>query len=161
MTVLVWHIMSLDFLPIQRIFCIKNILYYLAHQLYDYVPNLQSKITKLKFSAKKYLTSNLKLTLWSFHWRRLEKCIFQTCKTLWSFQWFPKSISQVYFLNTSLALWSFQWLAPKMYFSGAVCWTKASICSGCRLRHQLEIDFITHSNSQLGIANATLTNASP
>ena len=43
-----------------------------------------------------------------------------------------------------------------MYFStAAVSWTKASICS-CRLRHQLQIDFITHSNPQLGIANATL-----
>lgn len=46
-----------------------------------------------------------------------------------------------------------------MYFSAAVYWTKASICSGCRLRHQLEIDFITHSNPQLGIANATLMRA--
>ena len=62
----------------------------------------------------------------------------------------------MYFSNL-LALWSFQWvLPPKMYFStAAVSWTKASICS-CRLRHQLQIDFITHSNPQLGIANATL-----
>lgn len=80
--------------------------------------------------------------------------------------------------------WSFQWLAPfscltnanpKMYFSNNTCsqiismggssknvflsravsWTKASICCGSRLRHQLQIDFITHSNPQLGIANAT------
>jgi len=40
-------------------------------------------------------------------------------------------------------------------WSRAVSWTKASICSGSRLRHQLQIDFITHSNPQLGIANAT------
>jgi len=62
----------------------------------------------------------------------------------------------VYFSNL-LALWSFQWVLPaKMYFSAAaVSWTKASICS-CRLRHQLQIDFITHSNPQLGIANANL-----
>jgi len=66
-------------------------------------------------------------------------------------------ISQVYFSNL-LALWSFQWvLQAKMYFSAdaVVSWTKASICS-CRLRHQLQIDFITHSNPQLGIANANL-----
>ena len=62
----------------------------------------------------------------------------------------------MYFSNL-LALWSFQWVLPaKMYFSAAVVsWTKASICS-CRLRHQLQIDFITHSNPQLGIANANL-----
>jgi len=46
-----------------------------------------------------------------------------------------------------------------MYFTAAVSWTKASICSGSRLRHQLQIDFITHSNPQLGIANATLMRA--
>jgi len=69
---------------------------------------------------------------------------------------FFQCISEVYFSNL-VALWSFQWvLPPKMYFStAAVSWTKASICS-CRLRHQLQIDFITHSNPQLGIANATL-----
>jgi len=70
---------------------------------------------------------------------------------------FFQCISEVYFSNL-VALWSsFQWvLPPKIYFStAAVSWTKASICS-CRLRHQLQIDFITHSNPQLGIANATL-----
>jgi len=39
---------------------------------------------------------------------------------------FLKCISQ-----RMLALRSFQWVAPpKMYFSAAVSWTKASICSG-------------------------------
>jgi len=67
---------------------------------------------------------------------------------------------QFHTFNFKLALWSFQWVAPpKMYFTAAVSWTKASICSGSRLRHQLQIDFITHSNPQLGIANATLMRA--
>ena len=85
---------------------------------------------------------------------------FQTCLLSDHFsaskRLFIQCISQVYFSNL-LALWSFQWVLPaKMYFSAAVVsWTKASICS-CRLRHQLQIDFITHSNPQLGIANATL-----